>query len=258
MIEKKRLEQGFIDEPTPGGTDVKTEVRRMCKEKNVLIITHYYTEGVIQELADFIGDSLALAQEVVTADAGIIAICGVHFMGETNKILRPKKTIFVPGLNAFCSPAEDCPTGEFEKSIKTHSDRTAVSCVDTTVAIRTMIDVVVTSNNAKQIVESLPKGTLIVFGPGRSLGRYISEQARYEMLLWGSACEVHDRFPVEKIQQLKCEHPTARVLTHPECPSAVFCLADRVESTPTLLKYSVEGDTQELIVVTEGSILAEI
>ena len=239
MIDKKWLEQGFIDEPIPEGTDVKAEIRRMCKEKNALIMAHYYTEGVIQELADFVGDSLALAQKAATTDADIIVMCGVHFMGETNKILCPEKTILVPDLNASCSLAESCPADEFEKFVKAHPNHTVVSYVNTTAATKAVTDVVVTSSNAKQIVESLPKDTPIIFGPDRNLGHYISEQTGREMLLWDGACEVHDRFSVEKIQQLKREHPAAKVLALPECPPTVLCLADKVGSTSALLMYSV-------------------
>ena len=228
MIEKKWLEQGFIDEPIPERTDVKAEIRRMCKEKNALIMAHYYTEGVIQELADFVGDSLALAQKAATTEADIIVMCGVHFMGETNKILCPEKTILVPDLNASCSLAESCPADEFEKFVKAHPNHTVVSYVNTTAATKAVTDVVVTSSNAKQIVESLPKDTPIIFGPDKNLGHYISEQTGRKMLLWDGVCEVHDRFSVEKIQQLKREHPAAKVLAHPECPPTVLCLADKV------------------------------
>lgn len=201
---------------------------------------------------------MALAQKAATTDADIIVMCGVHFMGETNKILCPEKTILVPDLNASCSLAESCPADEFEKFVKAHPNHTVVSYVNTTAATKAVTDVVVTSSNAKQIVESLPKDTPIIFGPDRNLGHYISEQTGREMLLWDGACEVHDRFSVEKIQQLKREHPAAKVLAHPECPPTVLCLADKVGSTSALLKYSVENDAQEFIVVTESGILVEM
>ena len=258
MINEKWLEQGYIDEPIPEGIDVKAEIRRMCKEKNALIMAHYYTEGVIQELADFVGDSLALAQKAASTDADIIVMCGVHFMGETNKILCPEKTILVPDLNASCSLAESCPADEFEKFVQAHPDHTVLSYVNTTAATKAVTDVVVTSSNAKQIVASLPKDTPIIFGPDKNLGHYISEQTGRKMLLWDGACEVHDRFSVEKIQQLKHEHPAAKVLAHPECPPAVLSMADKVGSTSALLKYSVTSDAQEFIVVTESGILVEM
>ena len=258
MIDEKWLGQGFIDEPIPEKIDVKAEIRRMCKEKNALIMAHYYTEGVIQELADFVGDSLALAQKAATTDADIIVMCGVHFMGETNKILCPEKTILVPDLNASCSLAESCPADEFEKFVKAHPGHTVISYVNTTAATKAVTDVVVTSSNARQVVDSLPKDTPIIFGPDRNLGGYINRLTGRKMLLWDGACHVHEKFSVEKILQLKREHPTAKVLSHPECKESVTSLADKVGSTAALLKYSIMDEAQEFIVVTESGILVEM
>ena len=258
MIDEKWLGQGFIDEPIPERIDVKAEIRRMCKEKNALIMAHYYTEGVIQELADFVGDSLALAQKAATTDADIIVMCGVHFMGETNKILCPEKTILVPDLNASCSLAESCPADEFEKFVKAHPGHTVISYVNTTAATKAVTDVVVTSSNARQVVDSLPKDTPIIFGPDRNLGGYINRLTGRKMLLWDGACHVHEKFSVEKILQLKREHPTAKILAHPECKESVTSLADKVGSTAALLKYSIMDEAQEFIVVTESGILVEM
>lgn len=258
MIDEKWLGQGFIDEPIPERIDVKAEIRRMCKEKNALIMAHYYTEGVIQELADFVGDSLALAQKAATTDADIIVMCGVHFMGETNKILCPEKTILVPDLNASCSLAESCPADEFEKFVKAHPGHTVISYVNTTAATKAVTDVVVTSSNARQVVDSLPKDTPIIFGPDRNLGGYINRLTGRKMLLWDGACHVHEKFSVEKILQLKCEHPTAKILAHPECKESVTSLADKVGSTAALLKYSIMDEAQEFIVATESGILVEM
>lgn len=258
MIDEKWLGQGFIDEPIPEKIDVKAEIRRMCKEKNALIMAHYYTEGVIQELADFVGDSLALAQKAATTDADIIVMCGVHFMGETNKILCPEKTILVPDLNASCSLAESCPADEFEKFVKAHPDHTVISYVNTTAATKAVTDVVVTSSNARQVVDSLPKDTPIIFGPDRNLGGYINRLTGRKMLLWDGACHVHEKFSVEKILQLKREHPTAKILAHPECKESVTSLADKVGSTAALLKYSIMDEAQEFIVATESGILVEM
>ena len=255
MIKEKWLEQGFIDEAIPEGVDVKAEIRRLCKEKNALIMAHYYTVGVIQELADFVGDSLALAQKAASTNADIIVMCGVHFMGETNKILCPEKTILVPDLNASCSLAESCPADEFEKFVKAHPHHTVISYVNTTAATKALTDIVVTSSNAKQIVESLPKEAPIIFGPDKNLGHYISEQTGRKMLLWDGACQVHEKFSAVKIQQLKSKYPAAKVLVHPECPPAIISLADKVGSTAALLKYSVTDSAQEFIVVTESGIL---
>ena len=258
MTDKKWQEQGFIDEPIPENTDIKAEIRRMCKEKNALIMAHYYTEGVIQELADFVGDSLALAQKAAATDADIIVMCGVHFMGETNKILCPEKKILVPDLNASCSLAESCPADEFETFVKAHPGHTVVSYVNTTAATKALTDVVVTSSNARQIVKSLPEDTPIIFGPDQNLGNYINGLTGRKMVLWNGACHVHEKFSVEKILQLKREHPAAKILAHPECKGPVISLADKVGSTAALLKYSITDDAQEFIVATESGILTEM
>ena len=258
MTDKKWQEQGFIDEPIPENTDIKAEIRRMCKEKNALIMAHYYTEGIIQELADFVGDSLALAQKAAATDADIIVMCGVHFMGETNKILCPEKKILVPDLNASCSLAESCPADEFETFVKAHPGHTVVSYVNTTAATKALTDVVVTSGNARQIVESLPEDTPIIFGPDQNLGNYINGLTGRKMVLWNGACHVHEKFSVEKILQLKREHPAAKILAHPECKGPVISLADKVGSTAALLKYSITDDAQEFIVATESGILTEM
>ena len=258
MTDKKWQEQGFIDEPIPENTDIKAEIRRMCKEKNALIMAHYYTEGIIQELADFVGDSLALAQKAAATDADIIVMCGVHFMGETNKILCPEKKILVPDLNASCSLAESCPADEFETFVKAHPGHTVVSYVNTTAATKALTDVVVTSSNARQIVESLPEDTPIIFGPDQNLGNYINGLTGRKMVLWNGACHVHEKFSVEKILQLKREHPAAKILAHTECKGPVISLADKVGSTAALLKYSITDDAQEFIVATESGILTEM
>ena len=258
MTDRKWQEQGFIDEPVPEKTDIKAEIRRMCREKNALIMAHYYTEGVIQELADFVGDSLALAQKAAATDADIIVMCGVHFMGETNKILCPEKKILVPDLNASCSLAESCPPDEFETFVKAHPGHTVISYVNTTAATKALTDVVVTSGNARQIVESLPEDTPIIFGPDQNLGNYINGLTGRKMVLWNGSCHVHEKFSVEKILQLKRKHPAAKILAHPECKGPVISLADKVGSTAALLKYSITDDAQEFIVATESGILTEM
>ena len=184
MVDKKWQELGYIDEPIPEGTDIKAEIRKMCKEKNALIMAHYYTEASVQDIADFIGDSLALAQKAATTDADIIVMCGVHFMGETNKILCPEKKVLIPDLNASCSLAESCPADAFEKFVKAHPNHTVVSYVNTTAATKALTDVVVTSSNARQIVESFPKDTPMIFGPDRNLGSYINKLTGRDMLVW--------------------------------------------------------------------------
>lgn len=249
---------GYVTEPIPEGTDLKAEIRRMCKEKNAVIMAHYYTDGVIQDIADFIGDSLALAQKAATTDADIIIMCGVHFMGETNKILCPDKLVIVPDLNASCSLAESCPADDFAKFVEQHPGHTVISYVNTTAAVKAHTDVVVTSSNAQQIVESFPKDEKIIFGPDRNLGGYINSITGRKMVLWDGACHVHEKFSVEKIIELKKQYPNAKVLAHPECKSDVKVLADKIGSTAALLNFSIKDEAQEFIVATESGILHEM
>lgn len=258
MVDKKWKEQGYIDEPIPEGVDIKAEIKRMCKEKNAVILAHYYTDGEIQDIADFIGDSLALAQKAAKTDADIIVMCGVHFMGETNKILCPDKVVLVPDLNATCSLAESCPAKEFEAFVKAHPGHTVISYVNTTAATKAVTDVVVTSSNAKQIVESFPKDEKIIFGPDENLGNYINSITGRNMVLWNGCCHVHAKFSLEKILKLKAEHPKAKVLVHPECKGAVVKVADKVGSTAALLKFSISDEATEFIVATESGILHEM
>ncbi len=258
MIKKEWKESGFVNEPIPEGTDIKAEIRRMCEEKNAIIMAHYYTENDVQDIADFVGDSLALAQKAAATDAEIIVMCGVHFMGETNKILCPDKKVLVPDLNASCSLAESCPADEFKTFVEAHPGHVVISYVNTTAATKAVTDVVVTSSNARQIVESFPKDTPIIFGPDENLGGYINSLTGRNMLLWEGACHVHEKFSVEKILQLKAEHPGAKILAHPECKGPVVKLADKVGSTAALLKYSINDEAKEFIVATESGILHEM
>lgn len=258
IVDNKWKELGYVNEPIPEGTDIKAEIRRMCKEKNAVIMAHYYTEGEIQDIADFIGDSLALAQKAAKTEADIIVMCGVHFMGETNKILCPDKVVLVPDLNATCSLAESCPAKEFGDFVKAHPDHTVVSYVNTTAATKALTDVVVTSSNARQIVESFPQDEKIIFGPDQNLGNYINSITGRSMLLWNGACHVHEKFSLEKILQLKAEHPKAKILVHPECKGAVVKVADKVGSTAALLKFSISDEATEFIVATESGILHEM
>lgn len=258
IVDNKWKELGYVNEPIPEGTDIKAEIRRMCKEKNAVILAHYYTDGEIQDIADFIGDSLALAQKAAKTEADIIVMCGVHFMGETNKILCPDKVVLVPDLNATCSLAESCPVKEFGDFVKAHPDHTVISYVNTTAATKALTDVVVTSSNAKQIVESFPQDEKIIFGPDQNLGNYINSITGRNMLLWNGACHVHEKFSLEKILQLKAEHPKAKILVHPECKGAVVKVADKVGSTAALLKFSISDEATEFIVATESGILHEM
>lgn len=237
---------------------LKQAIRELAKEKNAVLLAHYYTEGDVQDIADFVGDSLALAQKAATTTADIIVMCGVHFMGETCKILCPGKTVLVPDATATCSLAESCPADKFADFVHAHPDHTVISYVNTSAATKAVTDVVVTSSNARQIVESFPKDAKIIFGPDRNLGSYINAITGQQMLLWDGACHVHERFSVEKIIALKQQHPGAKVLAHPECRGAVLRLADVVGSTAALLKYAVESTEREFLVATESGILHEM
>ena len=233
-------------------------INELKKEKNAVILGHYYQKGEIQDIADYVGDSLALAQWAAKTKADIIVMCGVHFMGETAKVLCPEKKVLVPDMNAGCSLADSCPADQFAQFVKEHPGYTVISYVNTTAAVKAVTDVVVTSTNAKQIVESFPKDEKIIFGPDRNLGNYINSVTNRQMLLWDGACHVHEQFSVEKILELKTQYPDAIVLAHPECKSTVLKLADVVGSTAALLKYAVNSSEQRFIVATESGILHEM
>lgn len=251
-------EKGYADAPIPEGTDLKAEIRRLCKEKNAIIMAHYYTEGEVQDVADFIGDSLALAQKAAQTEADIIVMCGVHFMGETSKILCPNRKVLIPDLHATCSLAESCPAEEFAAFVQAHPGHKVISYVNTSAAVKAHTDIVVTSSNARQIVESLPADTPIIFGPDRNLGAHINSVTGRNMLLWNGACHVHERFSVEKLVALKRAHPDAKILAHPECKGAIVRLADVVGSTAALLRFAVHDSASTFLVVTESGILHEM
>ena len=255
MVDNKWKAVGYVAESVPEGVDMKAGIRRMAREKNAVIMAHYYTEPDIQDIADFVGDSLALAQQAARTDADIIVMCGVHFMGETNKILCPDKKVLVPDLGASCSLAESCPADEFGEFVKRHPGHTVISYVNTTAAVKALTDIVVTSGNALKIVGSLPRDEKIVFGPDRNLGGYINSLTGREMVLWDGACHVHEKFSLERILALKAEHPRAKILVHPECKGPIVKVADKVGSTAALLKFSQEDEATEFIVATESGIL---
>lgn len=240
------------------GEDLREAVIRLKKEKNAVILAHYYQTGDIQDIADYIGDSLALAQIATRLDNPIIVMCGVHFMGETAKILCPDKKVLVPDMEAGCSLADSCPADRFAEFIAAHPGHTVVSYVNTSADVKALTDVVVTSSNAMKIVESLPEGEKIIFGPDRNLGSYIAAVTGRDMIVWDGACHVHEQFSVEKLAQLKKEHPAAKVLVHPECRKPVQILADVIGSTAALLNYARTSDATEFIVATESGILHEM
>lgn len=239
--------------------ELKQRIEALKKEKNAVVLAHYYQQGPIQDIADHIGDSLALAQYAATLkDAEIIVLCGVYFMGETAKLLCPDKKVLVPDAAAGCSLADSCEASAFKKFIDEHPGHTVVSYVNTSAAVKALTDIVVTSGNARKIIDTLPQDAKIIFGPDRNLGNYINSVTGREMVLWDGACHVHEKFSVEKILELKKEHPQAKVLVHPECKRPVVLLADKVGSTAALLAYAKESDADEFIVATESGILHQM
>lgn len=257
-VKKSWIDKGFADEPISKDIDLKTEIRKMCKEKGAVIMAHYYTIGEIQDIADFIGDSLALARKAQKTDAKIIVMCGVHFMAETDKILCPDKKVLVPDLNAGCSLADSCKAEDLKKYKEEHPGYKVVSYVNTTAAVKALTDVVVTSGNAVKVVGSFPKDEKLIFGPDYNLGSYINSVSGRNMLLWNGGCHVHERFSVDEIAKLKEEHPQAEVLAHLECKGPVLAIADIVGSTAVMLKHCVESEKNEFIVATESGILHEM
>ena len=239
-------------------TELISEIKRLKEEKNAMILAHYYQIGEIQDIADIVGDSLALAQKAAQTDASILVICGVHFMGETAKILSPEKKVLVPDLNAGCSLADSCKAEDFEAFIKEHPGHTVISYVNTTAAVKALTDVVVTSSNAQKIVSQFPKDAKIIFGPDRNLGNYINSVTGRNMLLWNGACHVHEQFSTEKLISLRKQYPEAKVLAHPECRQTIIALADVVGSTQALLNYAINSDSRQFLVATESGILHEM
>lgn len=238
--------------------NLASAVRQLCKEKNAMIMAHYYTRPEIQDVADFIGDSLALAQQATRVDADIIVMCGVHFMGETMKILCPEKKVLVPDLSAGCSLADSCRAEDLEAFKAQYPDHMVVSYVNTSAAVKALTDVVVTSSNAKHIVDQLPADAKIIFGPDRNLGAYINSVTGREMILWDGACHVHSRFSLEALLSLKKQYPDAPVLAHPECKAVILTQADKIGSTKALLEFTKTSDKKQFIVVTESGILHEM
>jgi quinolinate synthase len=258
MLKTQWNKQGFIDEPVAEGTDLKAEIRRLCQEKDAIILAHYYTTGAIQDIADFVGDSLALARKAAETDAKVMVMCGVHFMAETCKLLSPEKMVLCPDLNAGCSLADSCKAEDLKKFKDEHPGYQVVSYVNTTAAVKALTDVVVTSGNAKKVVDQLPKDAKIIFGPDYNLGSYINSVTGRDMLLWEGGCHVHERFSVEAIVSLKKSYPEAVVMAHLECKGPVLALADIKGSTADMLRVAKESDAKLFIVATEAGILHEL
>lgn len=238
---------------------LKEKIKELKSKRNATILAHYYTRPEVQDVADYIGDSLALAQIGEKLDTDVVVMCGVHFMGETVKILCPDKTVLLPDAEAGCSLADSCPADEFADFVAAHPDHTVVSYVNTSARVKALSHLLVTSSNARKIVDSLPADEKIIFGPDRNLGNYINAETGRQMLLWDGACHVHEKFSVEKIAELRRQHPSAQVLAHPECKKAVLLLADKVGSTAALLKYAMDAPAgSEFIVATESGILHQM
>ncbi|MEG1766292.1 MAG: quinolinate synthase NadA [Muribaculaceae bacterium] len=252
------VNNGYVNVPISSDVIIKDEILRMKKEKDAVILAHYYQRGEIQDIADNIGDSLALAQFAKKTDAKIIILCGVHFMAETAKILCPDKIVLCPDVNAGCSLADSCPVDEFSEFLKLYPNHTVISYVNTSAAIKAYTDVVVTSTNAKQIVDSFPVNEKIIFGPDRNLGNYINSITGRNMVLWNGACHVHEQFSLEKILKLKEENKDALILAHPECKNSLLILADKVGSTQALLNFAIESKCNKFIVATESGIIHEM
>ena len=234
------------------------KIRSLAREKNAVIFAHYYTRPEIQECADFIGDSLALAQQATRVDADILVMCGVHFMGETMKILCPDKKVLIPDMNAGCSLADSCKAEDLAAFKAQHPDHMVVSYVNTSAEVKALTDVVVTSSNAKKIVDQLPKDAKIIFGPDHNLGSYINSVTGREMLLWNGACHVHSRFSLEALLQLKKENPGVEVLAHPECKAPILAQSDVIGSTKALLEHTIKSSAKRFIISTESGILFEM
>ena len=238
--------------------ELKKEIRRMCDEKGAIILAHYYTIGDIQDIADFVGDSLALARKAAETDAKVMVMCGVHFMAETCKLLSPDKIVLCPDTEAGCSLADSCKAEDLKKFKDEHPGYQVISYVNTTAAVKALTDVVVTSGNAKKVVDQLPKDAKLIFGPDYNLGNYINEVTGRQMLLWNGGCHVHERFSVSKILELKKQYPDAVVMAHLECKAPVLAAAEVKGSTATMLNYAQQSDKNQFIVATEAGILHEM
>jgi quinolinate synthase len=258
-VKNDLISNGFVNSKIDSNINVLAEIDKLKKEKDAIILAHYYQTSDIQDIADFVGDSLALSQKAAETEAKIILFAGVHFMAETAKILAPQSKVLIPDLNAGCSLADSCPPKEFRKFINDHPDHLVISYVNTTAEIKTMTDICCTSSNALQIIESLPKEQKIIFAPDRNLGSYIKRiTGREDMVIWNGACHVHEEFSLEAILELKKEYPNAKIISHPECEMPIQLVSDFVGSTSGLLKFTKTDCNNEYIVATESGILHQM
>lgn len=257
-IQAQLQRDGFLDQEIPKGINLIEEIERMKKEKNAVILGHYYIEAALQDISDFVGDSLALAQEAARTSADLIVFVGVHFMAETAKIINPTKKVILPDLKAGCSLAESAPIADFRAFKAQYPDHKVISYINCTADLKTETDVVCTSSNAVKIVESFPKDTKLIFGPDKNLGNYINSLTGRNMVLWDGACMVHEEFSVERIVELMDQHPDAEMIAHPECETPVLLLAKHIGSTSSLLNYVQTSSAQKFIVATESGILHQM
>lgn len=252
------LERGYLQKKINPALDLFGEISYLKKKKNAVILAHYYQDADIQDIADYIGDSLGLAQEAQKSTADIILFAGVHFMAETAKILNPDKKVLIPDLKAGCSLADSCPPQEFAAFKAKHPDHIVITYINCTAEIKALSDIICTSSNAVQIVESLPKEQKIIFAPDKNLGAYINKKTGRDMVLWDGSCMVHEIFSLEKLIKLKAQHPDAKIIAHPECEASILEHADYIGSTTALLNYSKTSPEKEFIVLTETGILHQM
>lgn len=257
-FERDIANKGYIDMPIDPSIDLIEEIKRLKKEKDAVILAHYYQESEIQDLADYIGDSLGLSQQAAKTDAAVIVFAGVHFMAETAKILSPSKKVLLPDLKAGCSLSDSCPPHLFAKFKEQYPDHLVITYVNCTAELKALSDIVCTSSNAVQIVESLPKDQKIIFGPDRNLGDYVMKKTGRDMVLWNGACMVHEIFSHEKIEKLRLEYPKAKFIAHPECEEHILREADYIGSTSGMLKYTIEDESDTYIVATESGIIYQM
>jgi quinolinate synthase len=250
--------KGFVDAEVDPELDLHKEIKKLKKEKNAVVLAHYYQEGEIQDVADYIGDSLGLAQQAAATSADLIVFAGVHFMAETAKILNPNKKVIMPDANAGCSLADSCPPALFKKFKESYPGHQVVSYINCTAGIKALSDVICTSTNAVKIVESIPENVPIIFAPDRNLGRYVQEKTGRKLVLWNGTCMVHEIFSLEKITKLKHRHPDAKLIAHPECEEPILEIADFIGSTTGLLNYTIKDNSQTYIVATETGIIHQM
>jgi quinolinate synthase len=257
-MEDLLLKKGYLDVKVEPGLDIFGEIKKLKKEKNAILLAHYYQENDIQDVADYIGDSLGLSQQAAKTNADIIVFAGVHFMAETAKILCPEKKVLLPDLHAGCSLADSCPPDKFKLFKDQHPDHIVITYINCTAEIKALSDIICTSSNAVQIVESIPKDKGIIFAPDKNLGRYVMQKTGRDIVLWDGSCMVHEIFSLDKISRLKNKYPAAEIIAHPECEEPILKIAEYIGSTTALLKHTISSSKKEFIVATETGIIHQM